>query len=72
MSVLGRKPGAASPPRKGDSADLQWFENENQIMPEASLLAHLPIEPAPQTARHITAEPTLAGSSLVKPSSAVL
>jgi hypothetical protein len=69
-AVPGRRPGATSPPHKGDAADLQFFENENQIVRETSYPAYQPIESAPQPARRaceIHSESTIVGSLLVKP-----
>jgi hypothetical protein len=60
----------ASPPRKGDSADLQLFENENQVAPKASFAGHMSIESTPKPvcpAGHVLPEPKLVGSLLVKP-----
>ena len=48
-SAPRQRPGADSPPWKGEGADLQLFENENQIVPEASFPAHPPVESAQQS-----------------------
>jgi len=69
-SAPRQRPGADLPPWKGDSADLQLLENENQIVPNASFPAHLPIESAPQPACpacDVPPEPAIVGSLLVKP-----
>lgn len=67
-----RRQGEASPPRKGDPADLQLFENENQVAPKASFAGHMSIESTPKPvcpAGHVLPEPTSFGSLLVKPAS---
>src|SRR5208283_5243977 len=69
---LAGTPGADSPARKGDSADRLLFVNENQIVPEASFPARLPIESAlkpPCPACDVPPEPTRVCSLVVEPAS---